>query len=80
MYCPCENVLKRYIVNNLRFFVAENQLKGKGMTLIEIAFIYLALKKHNAKQGEEIFIKLLLNLKKLPFVIIEKELAFIDNQ
>lgn len=49
------------------------------MTLIEIAFIYLALKKQNAEQGEEIFIKLLLNLKKLPFVI-EKELALIENQ
>lgn len=50
------------------------------MTLIEIAFIYFALKKLDAQQGEEIFIKLLLNLKELPFVIIEKELAFIDNQ
>lgn len=48
------------------------------MTLIEIAFIYVALKKLDAQQGEEIFIKLLLNLKSLPFVIIEKELAFID--
>lgn len=49
------------------------------MTLIEIAFIYLALKKQDEKQGEEIFIKLLLNLKKLPFIIIEKEMAFIEN-
>ena len=48
------------------------------MTLIEIAFIYHALKKHNAQQGDKVFIKLLLNLKNLPFVIIEKELAFID--
>lgn len=48
------------------------------MTLIEISFIYLALKKYDAQQGEEIFIKLLLNLKNLPFVVIEKELAFIN--
>lgn len=50
------------------------------MTLFEIAFIYLALKRQNAKQGEEIFIKLILNLKEkeLPFIIIKKELAFID--
>lgn len=50
------------------------------MTLLEIAFIYLALKKQNAKQGEEIFIKLILNLKekKLPFEIKQKELAFVD--
>ncbi len=50
------------------------------MTLIEIAFIYLALKRHDAQQGEEIFIKLLLNLNNLPFVITEKELAFINYQ
>lgn len=48
------------------------------MTLIEIAFIYYTLKKQNTEQGKEIFIKLLLNLKKLPFVIIKKDLAFID--
>jgi len=55
-------------------------LKGRAMTLFEMAFIYFALKKQNARQGEEIFIKLILNLKEkdLPFVIIKKELAFID--
>jgi len=43
------------------------------MTLIEIAFIYLALQKQDSQKGTEIFIKLILNLKKLPFVIIEKK-------
>lgn len=49
------------------------------MNLFEIAFIYIALKKHNAKQGEEIFIKLILNIKEkdLPFIIVEKEKAFV---
>lgn len=50
------------------------------MTLIEIAFICFALKNQNKQQGEEIFIKLLLNLKEkeLPFIVIEKEKALID--
>jgi hypothetical protein len=50
------------------------------MTLFEMAFIYYALKKQDEKQGKEIFIKIVLNLKEkaLPFMIIEKELAFID--
>lgn len=68
----CENIFIRYIVNNLRFFLHPKK-KGKCMTLIEIAFIYVALKKHDVQQGEEIFIKLLLNLKSLPFVITEKK-------
>lgn len=45
------------------------------MTLIEIAFIYIALKKYDQTQGTEIFVKLLQNLKNLPFVITEKELS-----
>jgi len=50
------------------------------MTLFEMAFIYFALKKQNAKQGNEIFIKIVLNLKEkaLPFMIIEKEKVFIN--
>lgn len=50
------------------------------MTLFEIAFIYLALKNQDETQGKKIFIKLILNLKenKLPFVIMKKELAFVD--
>lgn len=45
------------------------------MTLVEMAFIYFALKKHNPQQGEEIFIKLILNLKEkdLPFIVIKKD-------
>lgn len=43
------------------------------MTLVEIAFIYTALKKYDSQRGTIIFIKLLLNLKEkdLPFIIIE---------
>lgn len=48
------------------------------MTLFEIAFVYLALKRHDSQQGTGIFIKLILNLNNLPFVITEKELAYID--
>lgn len=50
------------------------------MTLFEMAFIYFALKKQDEKQGKEIFIKIVLNLKEkaLPFVVMEKELAFVD--
>lgn len=52
------------------------------MNLFEIAFIYLALKNQDEKQGKKIFIKLILNLKenKLPFVITKKELALIKQQ
>ncbi len=50
------------------------------MNLFEMAFIYFALKEQDEKQGKEIFIKIILNLKEkaLPFAIIEKELAFVD--
>lgn len=43
------------------------------MTLVEIAFIYSALNKYDSRQGAEIFIKLILNLKEsdLPFIISE---------
>lgn len=48
------------------------------MTLIEIAFIYLALKEQDSQKGTEVFIKLILNLNNLPFIVTEKEKAFID--
>jgi hypothetical protein len=50
------------------------------MTLFEMAFIYYALKKQDEEQGKKIFIKIVLNLKEkaLPFVVMEKELAFVD--
>lgn len=80
MLYPCGKILKRYIIDNLRILYA--QIERNKMNLFEIAFIYLALKNQNEKQGKKIFIKLILNLKEkdLPFVIMKKELAFIDQQ
>ena len=52
-------------------------MKLAKITLMDISFIYVALINQNKQLADEIFIKLVLDLKNPPFVLEEKELALI---